>query len=301
MLYDSLHGKLLRLPDSVLVYPAHGAGSLCGRNISDETSSTIGEQRRLNYALQPMPKEAFVRIMTADLPEVPAYFPRDVAINREGASPLGEGQGPVGLDAGAFAADAEAGATVLDVRASAAFATGHLPGSINVGLQGQFASWAGALLPPDRPILLVADDAAGAEEAATRLARVGLDRVRGHLEGGVAAWHASGRALATIPQIAVDELQAQLRENPTLLVLDVRRPGEFASGHVPGAVPLPLDRLPQDGAGLDPSRPTAVICAGGYRSATAASLLRRRGFTDLRDVVGGTTAWIGAGFPVERP
>jgi len=299
MLYDSLHDKLLRLPDSVEVYPAHGAGSLCGRNIAKETSSTIGEQRRLNYALQPMPKDVFVKIMTADLPEVPAYFPRDVAINREGAAPLADKPGPAALRPELFAKAVEAGATVLDVRGSAAFATGHVPGSINLGLQGQFASWAGALLPPDRPILVVADDAASAEEAATRLARVGLDRVGGYLDGGVAAWNGSCRNLATIPQVTVDELRAQTAELRRLQVIDVRRPAEFADAHVPGAVHHPLDHLEQDLGGLDPSRPTAVICAGGYRSAAAASLLKRRGFSDLRDVVGGTSAWVGAGLPVE--
>jgi glyoxylase-like metal-dependent hydrolase (beta-lactamase superfamily II) len=299
MLYDSLHGKLLHLPDAVEVYPAHGAGSLCGRNIAKETSSTIGEQRRLNYALQPMPKEAFVRIMTADLPEVPAYFPRDVSINREGAPPLADRPGPAALAPDLFAKAMDSGATVLDVRGAAAFGTGHVPGSVSIGLSGQLASWAGALLPPDRPILLVADDVASAEEAATRLARVGLDRVSGYLDGGLAAWNAACRPVASTPQITVDELHAQARELAGLQVIDVRRPAEYSDGHVPSAISRPLDRLEQDLAGLDPARPTAVICAGGYRSATAASLLRRRGFRDLRDMVGGTSAWVGAGLPVE--
>ncbi len=299
MLYDSLHRKLMVLPDSVEVYPAHGAGSLCGRNIAKETSSTIGEQRRLNYALQPMPRDAFVRIMTADLPEVPAYFPVDVAINREGAPPLVDRPVPTSLSPEAFAKAVEGRATVLDLRGSAAFGTGHVPGSLNVALSGQFAAWAGALVPADRPILLVGEDAGSASEAATRLARVGLDRVAGHLDGGVAAWHAAGRDLRATPQITVDELRAQVREIPTLQVVDVRRPAEFAAGHVPGAVSRPLDRLERDLSGLDPSRPTAVICAGGYRSAAAASLLERLGFRDLRNVVGGTSAWVEAGYPVE--
>jgi glyoxylase-like metal-dependent hydrolase (beta-lactamase superfamily II) len=300
MLYDSLHLKLLTLPDSVEVYPAHGAGSLCGRNISKETSSTIGEQRRLNYALQPMPKEAFVRIMTADLPEVPAYFPVDVAINREGAEPLADRPRPAGLSPEAFAKAAKDGATVLDLRGGAAFGTGHVPGSLNIALSGQFAAWAGALVPADRPILLVGEDAAGVDEAATRLARVGLDRVVGHLDGGISAWHAAGRALATTPQVTVDELREQARELRDLQIVDVRRPAEFASGHIPGAISRPLDRLERDLAGLDPTRPTAVICAGGYRSAAGASLLERQGFRDLRNVVGGTTAWIEADYPVDE-
>jgi rhodanese-related sulfurtransferase len=299
MLYDSLHQKLLTLPDSVEVYPAHGAGSLCGRNIAKETSSTIGEQRLLNYALQPMPREAFVRIMTADLPEVPAYFPVDVAINREGAPSLADRPVPAPLSPEAFTKAVDDGAVVLDLRGSAAFGTGHVPGSLNVALSGQFAAWAGALVPADRPILLVGEDAASAEEGAVRLARVGLDRVLGYMDGGVAAWHAAGRDVSTTPQITVDELEAQSKENPKLQVVDVRRPAEFATGHVPGAISRPLDRLERDLAGLDPTRPTAVICAGGYRSATGASLLQRLGFKDLRDVVGGTSAWIEAGRPVE--
>jgi glyoxylase-like metal-dependent hydrolase (beta-lactamase superfamily II) len=299
MLYDSLHQKLLTLPDSVEVYPAHGAGSLCGRNIAKETSSTIGEQRLLNYALQPMPREAFVRIMTADLPEVPAYFPVDVAINREGAPSLADRPVPAPLSPEAFTKAVDDGAVVLDLRGSAAFGTGHVPGSLNVALSGQFAAWAGALVPADRPILLVGEDAASAEEGAVRLARVGLDRVLGYLDGGVAAWHAAGRDVSTTPQITVDELEAQSKENPKLQVVDVRRPAEFATGHVPGAISRPLDRLERDLAGLDPTRPTAVICAGGYRSAAGASLLQRLGFKDLRDVVGGTSAWIEAGRPVE--
>jgi hydroxyacylglutathione hydrolase len=300
MLYDSLHQKLLTLPDPVEVYPAHGAGSLCGRNISKETSSTIGEQRRLNYALQPMGKEAFVRIMTADLPEVPAYFPADVARNREGAPAL-EDRPPVpALRPEAFAR-AASGAVVLDVRGPAAFATGHVPGSLSLGLSGQFASWAGSLVDLGRDVLLVTDDAAAAEEAAMRLARVGLDRVAGYLDGGIAAWQAAGRAVATLPQISVDELRAQAGENDALQVVDVRRPMEFAAGHVPGATNRPLDRLTHDLAGLDPSRATAVVCAGGYRSSAGASLLQAAGFKDLRDVVGGTSAWTEAGFPLEPP
>jgi rhodanese-related sulfurtransferase len=237
--------------------------------------------------------------MTADLPEVPAYFPVDVAINREGAPSLADRPVPAPLSPEAFTKAVDDGAVVLDLRGSAAFGTGHVPGSLNVALSGQFAAWAGALVPADRPILLVGEDAASAEEGAVRLARVGLDRVLGYLDGGVAAWHAAGRDVSTTPQITVDELEAQSKENPKLQVVDVRRPAEFATGHVPGAISRPLDRLERDLAGLDPTRPTAVICAGGYRSAAGASLLQRLGFKDLRDVVGGTSAWIEAGRPVE--
>ena len=298
MLYDSLHGKLLRLPDTVEVYPAHGAGSLCGRNISKDTSSTIGEQRRFNYALQPMPKESFVRLMTTDLPEVPAYFPRDVELNREGAPALAEQPLPSALSPARVEALAKEGAVLLDIRGSGAFATGHVPGSVNIGLSGQFASWAGTLLAAERPLVIVADDEAGVNEAAVRLARVGLATVAGYLAGGLAAWAVTARPVATVPQITVDELAARLQEGQDLLVLDVRRPAEHVTGHVPRARNVPLDRLERDGA-LDAARPTALICAGGYRSSAGVSLLARRGFRRLFNVVGGTTAWIQAGHPVE--
>ena len=299
-LYDSLHGKLLELRDEVQVFPAHGAGSLCGKNISKETSSTIGEQRRRNYALQPMAKDQFVRMMTADLPEQPRYFAMDVAINREGAAPLDARPTPPALTPGAVRRMAGEGAQVLDVRASADFGAGHVPGSTHVGLGGQFASWSGTLLDAARPIVLVADDEARVREAAMRLARVGLEDVAGYLDGGIDAWRRSGQPVADVPQIAVAELKRRL-EGAGLQVVDVRRPGEYAAGHVPGAESRPLDRLEQDIDGLDASRPTAVICAGGYRSSAATSLLRRRGFRDLANVVGGTGAWVAAGYEVETP
>ena len=298
MLYDSLHDKLLTLGDEVLVYPAHGAGSLCGRNISKETSSTIGEQRRFNYALQPMPREAFVRLLTTDLPEVPAYFPRDVDLNRAGAPAVGERSLPPALPPAEVAARVLQGATLLDVRDGAAFGAGHLPGSVHIGLSGQFASWAGTLLSPDRPLVVVADDEGGAAEAALRLARVGLENVAGYLAGGLGAWAAAGHPVATLPQVTADELQARLAEGQDLTVLDVRRPGEYDAGHVPGARNLPLDRLEREAGSLDASRPTAVLCAGGYRSSAACSLLERRGFSSLWNVVGGTSAWVQAGFAV---
>jgi glyoxylase-like metal-dependent hydrolase (beta-lactamase superfamily II)/3-mercaptopyruvate sulfurtransferase SseA len=301
LLYHSLHDKLLKLADEVRVFPAHGAGSLCGKNISRETSSTIGEQRRHNYALQPMPKDQFVRMVTADLPEVPRYFPMDVAINRAGAAPLSEKPLPPALGAEAVRGLAAEGAQVLDVRTSSDFGAGHVPGSINVGLGGQFASWSGTLLDPARPIVLVADDEARAREAAMRLARVGLENVAGYLDGGIAAWDRAGLPVSDVPQIAVSALNERLREKDGLQVVDVRRPGEYASGHVPGAASRPLDRLEGEVQGLDPARPTAVICAGGYRSSAATSILRRHGFRDLVNVVGGTSAWVAAGYDVEKP
>jgi len=301
LLYDSLHGKLLALPDEVQVFPAHGAGSLCGKNISKETSSTIGEQRRRNYALQPMPKEQFVRMVTADLPEVPRYFSMDVAINRAGAAPLAERPLPPALGPEAVRQLGGEGAQVLDVRTSADFGAGHVPGSVNVGLGGQFASWSGTLLDPARPLLVVAEDEARVREAVMRLARVGLENVAGYLEGGLPAWQRAGLPASDLPQIAVGELKERLREGGDLQVVDVRRPGEYAEGHVPGAASRPLDRLEREVRSLDPARPTAVICAGGYRSSAATSILQRHGFRDLANVVGGTSAWVAAGYDVEKP
>jgi rhodanese-related sulfurtransferase len=297
-LYESLHGKLLTLPDDVAVYPAHGAGSLCGRNISSETSSTIGVQRRTNYALAPMPKADFVRLMTADLPEVPAYFPRDVEINRAGAEALAA-RVPLALSAAEARRLAEAGATLLDVRPAPAFGAGHPAGAVHVGLSGQFASWAGALLTPERPIVLVTDDEAEAAEAATRLARVGLENVAGYLDGGVAAWDREGFAIERLEQIDVAELRARRQEDPGLKVLDVRRPGEYGAGHVPAAVSLPLDRLARELDVLPPQGRVAIICASGYRSSIAGSLLLQRRGVGPVNVVGGTNAWVAAGFPVE--
>jgi hydroxyacylglutathione hydrolase len=301
LLYDSLHEKLLKLPDATAVYPAHGAGSLCGRNISKETSSTIGHERRTNYALQPMSKQDFVRLATADLPEVPLYFAKDVAINREGAPSLAGRPLPTALAPAQVAGRVGAGAQLLDVRPAPAFGAGHLPGSWSIGLGGQFASWAGALVDAQREIVIVAEDEGGVAEAALRLSRVGLEKVSGYLAGGIEAWHRDGRPLARLPQWPVDELGAQLATGGSRpRVLDVRRPGEYSLGHVPGAVNIPLDRLASDAAQLDRGRPIAIICASGYRSSVAGSLLQSLGFTgELYNVVGGTSAWVAAGLPTE--
>jgi hydroxyacylglutathione hydrolase len=301
MLYDSLHGKLLKLDDAVEVYPAHGAGSMCGRNISKETFSTIGQQRRFNYALAPMSREEFVSMMTKDLPEAPPYFARDAEINRAGAAPL-EALPPLGaLSAAEVAEAARRGEVVLDVRSADEFGAGHVPGAVNVGLGGQFASWAGALVPAGSSIVLVAEDEAKAGEARTRLARVGLEDVRGYLRGGMRAWREAGFDAASVPQISVAELREKIDGGAGLQVLDVRRPGEYDAGHVPGALSAPLSQLnsnPLDS--LDPARATAVICAGGYRSSAATSLLARRGFRHLYNVTGGTSAYVNAGFEVEK-
>ena len=208
LLYDSLHEKLLRLPDATAVYPAHGAGSLCGRNISSETSSTIGQQRRFNYALRPMSREEFVALTTADLPEAPAYFARDVPMNREGRGTLAALPAPPSLSPAEVAALQDTGAVVLDTRPSSEYGAGHVPGSVHMGQSGQLASWAGALLSPPTPIVLVAEDEERMGEARTRLARVGLENVAGYLAGGIRAWDEAKRPLARTEQIPVDELGA---------------------------------------------------------------------------------------------
>lgn len=314
LLYDSLHGKLLALPDEVAVYPAHGAGSLCGRNLGSDTSSTIGRERRFNYALQPMTRDAFVRMMTTDLPELPAYFGRDAEINRQGPSLLADLPPLAPLAPGAVGREVEQGAVVLDVRPPALFGAGHLPGSVNVGLAGQFASWAGAAIGLAARIVLVAEDPERAGEARVRLARVGIERVAGYLEGGVAAWEGAGERLATLPQMPADELAHRLapaaRAGPSpdvapIAVLDVRRPAEWEAGHIEGARLLPLGALLQQleakGAALPPAgRAVAVICQSGYRSSLAASLLARAGYRDLYNVVGGMSAWQASGLPVAR-
>ena len=302
MLYESLHGKLLRLDDAVEVWPAHGAGSMCGRNISKETSSTIGQQRRTNHALAPMARDEFVRLMTTDLPEAPAYFPADAEINRSGPRPLTEMRRPAALIPQQVAAYANLGYVVLDVRGSAEFGAGHVPGALNIGLGGQFASWAGALIPLGSPLILVAADEAQVDEAITRLARVGHDSARGYLRGGMPAWREAGFEVSEVEQVSVAELRRMLEEGGDLQVLDVRRPAEFAAGHAPRAASAPLSpRLREEATRLDPSRPLAVICAGGYRSSAATSLLRPLGFRRLYNVEGGTGAWLTAGYPVEKP
>ncbi len=293
-LYDSLHGKLLRLPDDVKVFPAHGAGSLCGRNISSETSSTIGEQKKFNWALRPMPREEFVKLVTADLPEAPAYFSRDAALNREGPGPLEALPPPPALTPADVAVLQKAGVTVLDTRSSAEYGAGHVPGSLHIGQSGQLASWAGALLSPQGPIVLVAEDEEQMGQTRTRLARVGLENVAGYLAGGIRAWDEAGRPLGRAEQITVDELRERLAEDPALQLVDVRRPVEYRGGRIARAVPMPLHRLTEDAASLDRSRPVAAICAGGYRSSIATSVLERLGFLRAINVVGGMAAWTGA-------
>jgi glyoxylase-like metal-dependent hydrolase (beta-lactamase superfamily II)/rhodanese-related sulfurtransferase len=305
MHYESLK-KLTALPDDVEVWPAHGAGSACGKNISKELSSTIGAQKRMNLMLQPMSKEEFVRIDTACLSAPPAYFPVDAEINRQGApalAALGRVKELAPLEFQAAAAQAAAGrpaGSILDVRDKATFGAGFVPGAINIGLKGSFATWCGTLLAADAPLLLVGESAAEVDEARMRLARVGLHRVEGALAGGMSAWRRAGLPVATLPQIEPAELRkARGARGQALFVLDVRGPGEHEEKRVPGAVNVPLPELAARMGELDKSRPMAVICASGYRSSAAASLLRRAGFADLRNVAGGTNGWVSAGFETE--
>jgi hydroxyacylglutathione hydrolase len=303
MMYDSLHGKLLQLDDAVEVYPAHGAGSMCGRNLSTETSSTIGEQRKFNYALQPMPKEEFVRVMTTDLPEAPAYFSSDAEINRTGAAALNGLAKPSAISPAEVRTLAPQGPVILDVRPAAEFGAGHIPGALNIGLGGQFASWAGSLIPLPAPIVIVAESDEQVEEAQIRLARVGLENVKGYLSGGMGAWKESGQEVPVVPQISVAELKELIETRPDLQIVDVRRGAEYESGHAPRAITAPLANLRAllPGLSLDFTKPTALICAGGYRSSAATSIMQQLGFDKVLNVTGGTKAWIEAGYEIEMP
>jgi len=302
MMYESLHEKLLKLPDDTEVYPAHGAGSMCGKNMSKETSSTIGEQRKFNYALAPMTREEFVLMMTAELPEAPAYFPKDAEINRSGARDLSDLPPPRALSPAEVAELVGGDHVLLDVRSGADFGAGHVPGATNIGLGGQFALWAGSLIPLNAAIVIIADTHPQVDESVVRLARVGIENVKGYLSGGMQAWCDEGRETVQIPQITVDELSNRI-DDQDLQIVDVRRTTEYKNGHVPHAVNVPLSVLEQHIAELqlDKTRPTAVICAGGYRSSAAASLLQDHGFRALLNVIGGTGAWVAAGLPVEVP
>ena len=299
MLHESLHTRLLPLPDAVEVWPAHGAGSACGRAISSERSSTIGAQRSLNWALQPMPVETFVDLLTTDLQPAPRYFTHDAEHNRRGAPALADLPRPAALTPAVVRQRAAEGAVVLDLRDKVAHGAAHVPGSINIGLGGSFAAWSGSLLPLDGPLVLVADEPPAqegqVEEAVMRLARVGLHAVAGYVDGGLAAWRAAGLPVATLQQLPVEEL-APRRD---LFILDVRGPGEYAAAHARGAVSIPLPQLADRAGELDKRRPTAVICASGYRSSAACGVLRRAGFTDLVNVAGGTNAWVAAKLPTE--
>lgn len=298
LMYDSLHQKLMTLPDAVLVYPAHGAGSLCGRNMRAERSSTIGTERLTNYALQIKSRDEFVRQMTSNLPARPDYFLEDAAINRAGATPLTELPELNPISVSELNTMLGRGAVALDVRPNDQFAAGHVPGSINIALSGQFASWAGAVLGLSARPVLIAETSDQLDEARLRLARVGIEDVAGYLDGGPAAWQQLGFPLQSLPQITVEELNARLRGDAPL-VLDVRRESEWDAGHISGAEWYPLDRFKAALPPIELNRPIAVHCASGYRSVIACSLLQRAGYNNVINVIGGFDAWREAQLPAE--
>ena len=301
MLYDSLRTKLLALPDHVEVYPAHGAGSLCGKAISKETVSTIGEQRRANYALQPMSKAAFIDLVTADQPDAPSYFTYDAVLNTKERPTLDQTLERLDrLTLDQVLALQSVGAQILDTRDPVEFAAVHLRGSLNIGLGGQFATWAGTVLSGEHPIVIIADP--GREhESATRLGRIGFDHVVGYLGDGL-------RGLESRPDLttSTERLGAQVAadrmsdaEGARALAVDVRTPRERQQKRVSGSVGIPLNHLAERVSELPKDRPLIAYCAGGYRSSIAASLLHLHGFGEVRELAGGITAWDAAGLPVE--
>lgn len=293
MLYDSLQQKILPLPDAVIVYPAHGAGSSCGKNLGPETYSTLGEQKKTNYALQPQTREEFIRAVTEGLAAPPQYFPINARINKEGYDSL-EGVLQKGLEAlslMAFRKLREQDVLILDTRNAEVFTQGFIPGSVFIGLEGRFAEWAGSLLPFDKSIILVAEP--GSErEAVIRLARVGFSDIRGYLQGGFATWKEAGETVDMIINIEADELAMDLPFDPNLVVVDVRRETEYADGHIKDAVNLPLQEMTDPGqlAHMEDRQNIYLHCAGGYRSVIAASLLKRQGIHNLRNISGGWNA-----------
>jgi hydroxyacylglutathione hydrolase len=295
MLYDSLHGKLARLPDDTLVYPAHGAGSLCGKKLSTETVSTIGIQRAYNYALAPMSRDRFIETVTADLPDAPAYFTYDAVLNARERPTLEQALErelhpltllqTLELQAG--------GAQVLDTRDGAKFEAAHLKGSVNVGLGGSYATWCGTILDPEKPIVLIAEP--GREvEAATRLGRIAFDTVAGYLAGGMESLSETPDLIDRIERITAGSLAEQLDSPAPPLLVDVRAPSEWEQERIDAAVNVPLSRLPERLQSLPRDRQIVVHCASGYRSAIAAGLLQGAGFATVADLVGGLGAWSSA-------
>jgi glyoxylase-like metal-dependent hydrolase (beta-lactamase superfamily II)/rhodanese-related sulfurtransferase len=302
MLYESLRTKLLPLPDSAAVYPAHGAGSLCGKALSKETVSTIGEQRRSNYALQPMSKDAFVELVTADQPDAPSYFNYDAVLNSKERPTLDQTLERIGaLTLEQVLALQGVGAQVLDTRDPAEFAAAHLAGSINIGLGGQYATWAGTVLSRELPIVIIADP--GREhEASMRLGRIGFDQVVGYLEDGLHSVESRPDLMASTErlsaQVAAERVAAANGEGP--IIVDVRAPGERQEKRIPGSASMPLNHLVERVSELPADRPLLVHCAGGYRSSIAASLLQRHGFRQVGEIAGGIAAWEAGKLPLER-
>lgn len=291
MLYDSIHDKILPLPDDTEVYPAHGAGSLCGKSLSKETWSTLGEQRRVNYALKPMSREEFVAVVTADQSDVPAYFPLSAAQNLKGSRSLEDLPEPKELDSDAVA---RFEGVVVDVRRNDVYGGGHIPNAVNIGLGGQFASWAGTMIPIGTRIAVAAETKEQVDEAVMRLARVGHETVVGYV---LDSKYDGPRKF--VEQVDVGEVKRTQDSNPDVQFVDVRRPAEHNGGHARGTVSIPLDRLSRELDRLDPHTPTYVICQSGYRSSIAASILENAGFESVFNVAGGTKAWTDAELPTE--
>jgi hydroxyacylglutathione hydrolase len=294
MLYKSLHEKLLRLPDNVLVYPAHGAGSLCGRNMRADRFSSIGTERLTNPALQVRSRDEFVQQLTANLPPRPAYFVQDAELNREGAPALEQLPPLPPIAPAQLRSMIEEGANVLDTRSPEQFAGGHVPGSINIALSGQFATWAGIILGLEGRPVLISESPEKLAESRLRLARVGIEECAGCLAGGVDEWKQAGLPLASVTQMTAAEL-GEHRDG--LQVLDVRRETEWQAGHIDGARLWPLDRFASELPRLDNGKPLAVHCKSGYRSAIACSLLLRAGYNNVTNVIGGFDAWQQAALP----
>jgi rhodanese-related sulfurtransferase/glyoxylase-like metal-dependent hydrolase (beta-lactamase superfamily II) len=300
-LYDSLHRKLMTLPDAVLVYPAHGAGSLCGKKLSSETVSTMGEQRKLNYALKPMTKEEFVRLVVADQPDAPPYFTYDAILNTRERATLEKNLEAAlkPLELAEVMRLRDAGAQVLDVREPVEFAQGHLKGSINIALGGQYATWAGTVLDREKAIVIVADP--GREmEAATRLGRIGFDGVKGYLLGGMVALKGRPELMQRTARVSVLIAAEELAGKDAPMVVDVRTPREWEEKHIAGSVNLPLNHLQERMGEIPKGRKILLHCAGGYRSSIAASLLGREALGDgvVEEMAGGLAAWEAAQLPV---
>jgi glyoxylase-like metal-dependent hydrolase (beta-lactamase superfamily II) len=292
ILYRSIHDKLLTLPDSTEIFPAHGAGSLCGRQMSSESSSTMGKERQTNYALLARTDDEFVHLLTDSLPARPQYFARDVELNRQGAALLTELPPLAAFSAPEVLRLQKEGYVVVDTRPVMQFAVAHVPGSIHIALTGQFASWAARIIGLDAPVIIAGEDADHVRESQLRLARVGIDRVDGYLADGVIGWIKNGFELEYIPQITVqDFVELRQREPDRLAVLDVREPGEVSAGAIDGSVRISLGELQSRTAELDRNKLLVVHCKGGYRSSIATSLLRRAGFQDIANLTGGFDAW----------
>jgi len=292
MLYASLHDKLLKLPDETEIFPAHGAGSLCGRQMGSERSSTIGKERRTNYALQARDCDEFIRLLTDGLPPRPEYFGREVELNRQGATAIDQIPRPLPVRAPEVFRLQSEGAIALDTRPAMQFAVAHVPGSLHIALSGQYASWAARILGLDKRIILVGEDPDHLRESQLRLARVGIEHVGAYLEDGITGWIMGGYELDYIPQISVQEFVELLeQEKDRIAVLDVRERGEVEAGAIEGSLRIPLGQLQGRTGELDRDKLVVVHCKGGYRSSIATSILRRDGFRDIANLTGGYDAW----------